>query len=274
MKTKKPFGALAVQMGFATPEQVFEALEEQRASKMRGEKHLMLGLLMIELGIINSEQLLKVLQNYQGDYFALSGDAIHLAVRLRSAFGDPHKTIMFTSAGEGDGVSTVAVQVSHALALMDQGPILLIDMNFRSLSLHTYIKNSKEAFERGDSQLPGLSDLLEKKVSIEDAIHLTDRESFSLLPVGNIAVDFLSLLLSDDFSQLLKQLQKKYFILIDSSSILQYPDSAMIASHTDGVVIVLSAGKRHRSEVLDIKRALDALNVPILGVVLCEKNNA
>ena len=58
-------------------------------------------------------------------------------------------------------------------------------------------------------------------------------------------------------------------ILIDSAPMLLYPDSTLLAPRTDGVVLVLSAGSRRKAEVLEMKRSLEGLKVPIIGTVLC-----
>ena len=148
-KGKIPFGAMAVRLGYATPEQVLQALEEQRMRKSRGKKHVLLGLLMIKLGIITAGQMRQVMKNFNEMEALSSDDAIHLAVRIRSAFTESHKIILFTSAVEQEGVSRLTSQISNALALMEQGDVLLIDANFRSPTLHARIRGNGKPKDSG-----------------------------------------------------------------------------------------------------------------------------
>lgn len=56
------FGQLAVNMGYVTQEQVNKALEIQKKMDERGEKHKLLGMIMLEKTMISTEQLINMLQ--------------------------------------------------------------------------------------------------------------------------------------------------------------------------------------------------------------------
>ena len=49
-------------MGYVTQEQVEKALEIQRKMDERGEKHKLLGMIMLEKTMISTEQLINMLQ--------------------------------------------------------------------------------------------------------------------------------------------------------------------------------------------------------------------
>ena len=99
----------------------------------------------------------------------------------------------------------------------------------------------------------------------------TTTPNLFLLPTGNAVVDFVSLLLSDECTHVMTSLKERFqFVIVNSPPITRYPESAVIASRSDGAVIALTVGKRTRSEVSEIKRALNGLKVPILGAVLCK----
>jgi hypothetical protein len=59
------FGQIAIMLGFIDEDQLDEALREQRAITERGDKHKLLGLVMLESGMIGNEQLIKVLKSYE-----------------------------------------------------------------------------------------------------------------------------------------------------------------------------------------------------------------
>ncbi|HLX60068.1 MAG TPA: hypothetical protein VKX17_02180 [Planctomycetota bacterium] len=60
----EPFGARAMMMGFATTEQIETALSHQQELAASGEKKL-LGMILVEMQVINTTQLLAVLKTYE-----------------------------------------------------------------------------------------------------------------------------------------------------------------------------------------------------------------
>lgn len=66
-KTKKrsePFGARAMLMGLATTEQIETALSRQQRLADGGQKKL-LGMILVEMQVINTTQLLAILRTYE-----------------------------------------------------------------------------------------------------------------------------------------------------------------------------------------------------------------
>ena len=60
----EPFGARAMMMGLATTEQIETALSRQQRLADHGEKRL-LGMILVEMQVINTTQLLAVLRTYE-----------------------------------------------------------------------------------------------------------------------------------------------------------------------------------------------------------------
>ena len=61
---KEPFGARAMMLGFATTEQIENALARQQQLADSGEKRL-LGMILVEMQVLNTTQLLAVLRTYE-----------------------------------------------------------------------------------------------------------------------------------------------------------------------------------------------------------------
>ncbi len=59
------FGQIAIMLGFVDEEQLDEALREQKAIVERGGRHKLLGLVMLEMGMIDNAQLIEVLKHYE-----------------------------------------------------------------------------------------------------------------------------------------------------------------------------------------------------------------
>lgn len=192
-------------------------------------------------------------------------DAVRLAARLRVACTTPEKVILFTGAATGDGVSTIVSRIGIALAQMEQGPVLLVEANVRAPSLHV-------TFEV--TPVPGLSDVIAKKASVDEAIHATEVPGLFVLPVGEAVADPVALLTPAGYSGVMRTLRGKFpLVLVDSPPILESVEATLIAPHVDGVVIVIAAGKRRRAEVREIKRVLDGLRIQIIGVVLSSRSS-
>lgn len=67
MKTKnnyKQFGAIAIEMGFVSKEELEAALKQQKEMNTRGE-HKLIGMIMLDMGYIDTAQLLDILKYYE-----------------------------------------------------------------------------------------------------------------------------------------------------------------------------------------------------------------
>ncbi|MFH1023149.1 MAG: hypothetical protein V1809_07145 [Planctomycetota bacterium] len=69
MNLPEPFGAVAVRLGFVTPEQVLVALKEQRRRDEGGGRHVLIGLIMVKMGFLTNGQLIEVLRHYERQRF-------------------------------------------------------------------------------------------------------------------------------------------------------------------------------------------------------------
>ncbi|RME74546.1 MAG: hypothetical protein D6776_05065 [Planctomycetota bacterium] len=68
MTTRAPrmkFGQIAIMLGFVDEEQLDEALRVQRETSARGGRHKLLGLVMLELGMIDNAALIEILKRYE-----------------------------------------------------------------------------------------------------------------------------------------------------------------------------------------------------------------
>ncbi|NCF56182.1 MAG: UDP-glucose 4-epimerase GalE [Planctomycetia bacterium] len=61
------FGELAIRLGFVTESDVERVLLEQEKVRSEGRGHKMMGLCMVELGLISTTQLVEILRNYDED---------------------------------------------------------------------------------------------------------------------------------------------------------------------------------------------------------------
>jgi Mrp family chromosome partitioning ATPase len=167
---------------------------------------------------------------------------------------------MIAGAREPDGASRVAAQVALALALMDEGAVLVADANLRAPALNAH-------FDLPAS--PGLAEVIGGAVELDAAAAPTGVPGLAVLPSGRTEHDPSRVFLSEASAQLLREMRAKYRLAILSvPPILAAPESATLATRSDGVVVVAAEGRTHRSDVLEAKRLLDGLKASFLGVVL------
>jgi capsular exopolysaccharide synthesis family protein len=185
---------------------------------------------------------------------------LHLAAKLKATLRQSDRVILFTGAAEREGVSTVSAQVSIALAHIGEGPVILVDANVRSPFVHKGFQVERS---------PGLVEQIEQKAGTEGTIHDLQNPGISILSAGGASPDYLRLFSSSAFSSLMQSLRERFrFVIIDSAPFFHDAGTTLLIRETDAVVIVVGAGKRRQSEVLDLKHALEGVKANVLGFVL------
>lgn len=170
------------------------------------------------------------------------------------------KTIMVTSAREGEGKSTLASYVSFTAALSTENFHLLVDGDLRRPSVHKIF---------GVERKEGLSDALMSEKAVLGMIKKTVNKNLHILTAGRHVAHPLQLLSLDKTKQIFKQLESYYrMIIIDGPPVIPVGDTLRLAQLVDGVILVVRTGKTPRTVV---KRAIDMLkssNCKLLGVAL------
>jgi Mrp family chromosome partitioning ATPase len=174
--------------------------------------------------------------------------------------------IVFTGAVPGEGTSTLALRFSRELAGVDPRPILLVDGDLtRGAGTLSSVLQAAEATR-------GLSDLLAGTGELPRLVLGTEQVNLHFLPCGSADLPNLDLVRSDRVGNALREMTRHYaFVVIDAGASLAAPETALLASSTAGVVLVVRANRTRREVVL---RALDALHrarCRVLGVVLNDR---
>ncbi len=64
-QAREKFGRMATRMGFVTETQVKGALDIQREMDDSGQPHKLIGLIMLEQGMVSNSQLIEMLRYYE-----------------------------------------------------------------------------------------------------------------------------------------------------------------------------------------------------------------
>jgi non-specific protein-tyrosine kinase len=177
-----------------------------------------------------------------------------------SAVDTPIKTLLITSAGPGEGKSTLA---SNLAVVMAQAGLrtLLVDADLRRPSVHKIF---------GLSNQEGLTKaLVQDDLGLAGNLRLPDVENLRVLTSGPIPPNPSELLGSHRMAALLESLkQDADLIVIDSPPALAVTDASVLAGKVDGVILVVESGQTRRDMALKAKEQLQQVGAHVLGAAL------
>lgn len=174
--------------------------------------------------------------------------------------------IVFTGAVPGEGTSTLALRFARELALADTRPVLLVDGDLaRGRGALSGVLQAAEA-------TPGLSDLLAGVDELPRLVLGTEQPNLHFLPCGRSDAPNLELVRPERVGAALREMARHYaFVIVDAGASLAAPETAILASSTDGVVLVVRANRTRREVVLKAVESLNKARCRLLGVVLNDR---
>ncbi len=176
-----------------------------------------------------------------------------------SSAGRPPKSILVTSARQGEGKTTTVVNIAVTLT-HNYGKGIIIDSDMRRPMIH-------KIFDVNNSR--GLSAFLAGHIELDGLVQKTKVENLDVIPAGVIPPNPSELLSSYRFKDLIAELFPLYsFILIDSPPVLGLSDSLVVSTLIDGVVMVTRAGNTPKDAAVQARKLLQGVNAKILGVIL------
>lgn len=186
---------------------------------------------------------------------------LRMNLMFMSTEEEPIRSVLFSSSGPGEGKSTTAVNFAVMLAQQGQR-VLLVDSDLRRPSLHRALDLLRE---------PGLTNLLVGDASVREAIRPNVLPNLDVLPSGPFPPNPSELLNSKAMVRLLEELQGRYSqVIVDSPPVLAVTDAAVLATHTDGAVLVLRSGETEQRAAERSVDQLRRLGVRLFGAVLNE----
>lgn len=173
---------------------------------------------------------------------------------------DDLKVILFTSALRGEGKSTTVAHVAAMLALHPDRKIVVVDMDLRRPQIHMHYETPVA---------PGLSDCILKKQGLDRCLRKTELPNLDLLVAGTRMPRAEDVLNSPEMRELIIELRRRYdLVLIDTPALVPVADASGFIQHSDGVVLVVMAGKSTRPHVARARELCLGMGARILGVVV------
>lgn len=185
---------------------------------------------------------------------------LQLVTSIKYASDTRLSTIVVTSPTQGDGKSTIALNVAIAMAELEPR-VLLVDADLRRASLHHKLRMKNER---------GLSDILVGRTHFGDVVQGTRYPGLDILTSGTATPSPIKLLESPRMDEFLREAAERYrCIIIDGTALSVNVDSAVVARKADGSVIVLSANHTDLRAAKRAMRRMQQVGVHnILGYVL------
>ena len=174
--------------------------------------------------------------------------------------GKNTKKIVITSSVPNEGKSTVSVRLWKLLA--EAGfPTVLVDVDLRKSELQK--KYEVEGIKEG------LNHFLSGLAEYEDVVYETNIPNGHSVPVTTLLENPSALLEDPRLGELLDRLAEDYrYVIIDTPPLDNISDGALIASMSDGAVLVVRCGETSKALVRQSLQQLDRVGCPVLGTVL------
>jgi capsular exopolysaccharide synthesis family protein len=167
------------------------------------------------------------------------------------------KLILVTSPMQGNGKTTIAVNLALSLAASGQKTIL-VDSDLRRPAVHAALKISKH---------PGLADVIRNESTLSAARRNLKSRNIEVLAAGNIPQNITEVIGSKRIATVLADLREDFDVVIVDAPPLVISDAYNLAAKVDGVILVLEPGQTQEDQGRVIKEQLNRAGARIIGVV-------
>jgi capsular exopolysaccharide synthesis family protein len=173
--------------------------------------------------------------------------------------GASKRMLAVTSAVPGDGKTTFTTNFAATLAAAGNRT-LLIDADLRRGNIHNYFEQPLEG---------GLSEVLDGRLGLEEAIHETQVQNLWLMRAGERPSNPSELLLGAKTKQLIEELRGRFdYVVFDCPPLTAIDDTFSIAAYLDGLLFVVRAG---RTSIRFARLAINTIRqrgAPLVGLVV------
>lgn len=170
----------------------------------------------------------------------------------------PLRTLIVTSPAAGEGKSTTVANLAVTMAQSGRRTIL-VDCDLRRPTLH-------ELFER--PMAPGLTNVVMDEGG-DLPLQQTAVDNLWLLSSGPKPPNPADMLGAARMEQIIAQLAERAdVVLFDAPPVMAAADAAILGAKTDGVLLVVQAGKTRRDHSERAREVLEKAGVRIVGAAL------
>lgn len=165
--------------------------------------------------------------------------------------------IAITSALSGEGTTSISLALGATLASDYQAKVVIVDLNW----------HSSQKLNSSGTNVPGVIDILNLDVRIEEVLQETDISNLSFLSAGDLETNKRPVIARGNALQnLIKYLDERFdHLILDVPAILSTSDAVPLASLGEACLLVIQQGA---TSIEDVRNALAEIDhLPMLGVV-------
>ena len=207
----------------------------------------------------------RVTTSLQSDKAAIAYKMLRTQVLKRMR---EHKwnTLAITGVSPGEGKTLTAINLAINLASEVNYTVLLVDLDLKRPSIHTYFGITPER---------GLSDFLLDGAPLEQILINPSIDGLVILPNSKPIQNSSEMLASSRMGKLVEELKTRYpsrFVLFDLPALLTTDDALAFSSYVDALLLVVEEGKTRKEDLVETMEILRDVNV--LGTVLNKAETA
>lgn len=180
---------------------------------------------------------------------------------LLTSIGEKKKLIVVTSSIQGEGKSTVSVNL--ALSLGQMGKALLIDADMRNPVV-------AGAFNLKRRNAIGLSNYISGAHPLENCIHRFREDCLDVMPAGAVPTNPLELLSSERFASFINKVKHEYdYVVVDSAPVIPVSDAVILGGFANDILYVVKANDTpYQLAQEGVKRLQQQVSGAAIGMVL------
>jgi len=193
------------------------------------------------------------------EMFRMLRTSIDLANLDRNA-----RTIMVTSATEGEGKTTTAANLAIAFAGSGRR-VILLDLDLRRPTVHSFL---------GLSSRPGITDVAVGQATLDEALVKVSLEddhsggSLYVLPSGPMPPNPGEFTATAAVHDALAELRERADLLIvDTPPVLQVAEALTLSSQLDSMLVIVNMTNSRRGQLNELRRQLDRSPIKKLGFI-------
>ena len=169
------------------------------------------------------------------------------------------RAIVITASSHGEGATTIAINL--ALVAAETGlRVLLVEADLRQPSTARAV---------GLPDVAGLTELVADGGTLAAMVQTLPGHALDMLAAGNSLANPVDVVGSRAMAELVAKMFADYdFVVFDAPALLTSTYAAVLAGHSDGMLVVVDAQKTKRRDFATAIALLRRTGTPLLGLVL------
>jgi capsular exopolysaccharide synthesis family protein len=169
----------------------------------------------------------------------------------------PSKVILITSPSQGNGKTTIAVNLALAMSQSDQKTVL-VDADMRRPAVHTALKMPVK---------PGLTEIIRGERPPQGAVRVWRKNKLEVVTAGGRLPNVTEVAGSKRIGSILNDLKDSFEVVIVDAPPLVISDAYNLASRVDGVILIMVPGQTREEQAKVMKEQLERAGAKVIGVV-------